>query len=57
VLQEQFGQSGSHWRRQIDQGGVKPNGAPVTGYELDAAAVDGAVLQAGKRQFIRLHLA
>jgi tyrosyl-tRNA synthetase len=57
VLQEQFGQSGSHWRRQIDQGGVKLNGGPVAGYELDAAAVDGAVVQAGKRQFIRLHLA
>ncbi len=57
VLQEHFGQSGSHWRRQIDQGGVKLNGGPVGGYEVDAARVDGAVLQAGKRQFVRLHLA
>jgi tyrosyl-tRNA synthetase len=57
VLQEHFGRSGSHWRRQIDQGGVKLNGGPVAGYEVDAATVDGAVLQAGKRQFLRLHLA
>jgi tyrosyl-tRNA synthetase len=55
VLQESFGQSGSHWRRQIDQGGVKLNGEPVSGYEVPAASLEGAVLQAGKRQFIRLH--
>jgi tyrosyl-tRNA synthetase len=57
VLQEHLGQSGSHWRRAIDQGGVKLNGEPVSGYEVDASAVDGAVLQAGKRQFLRLRLA
>ena len=55
LLQESFGQSGSHWRRQIDQGGVKLNGEPVSGYEVAAAALEGAVLQAGKRQFVRLH--
>jgi tyrosyl-tRNA synthetase len=55
VLQESFGQSGSHWRRQIDQGGVKLNGEPVSGYEAPAASLEGAVLQAGKRQFVRLH--
>jgi tyrosyl-tRNA synthetase len=57
VLQAVFGQSGSHWRRQIDQGGVRLNGDPPAGYELDAAALDGALVQAGKRQFVRLHLA
>jgi tyrosyl-tRNA synthetase len=56
VLQAVFGQSASHWRRQIDQGGVKLGGAPPTGYELDAGALDGALVQAGKRQFVRLHL-
>jgi tyrosyl-tRNA synthetase len=56
VLQAVFGQSSSHWRRQIDQGGVKLNGAPPAGYELDAGALDGALVQAGKRQFVRLHL-
>ena len=55
VLQESFGQSGSHWRRQIDQGGVKLNGEPVSGYEVPAGELEGAVLQAGKRQFVRLH--
>jgi tyrosyl-tRNA synthetase len=54
LLQEVFGNSGSHWRRQIDQGGVKVNGEPVGSYDLDAGALDGAVLQAGKRQFVRL---
>ena len=57
VLQSVFGQSASHWRRQIDQGGVKVNGAAPDGYELDPAALDGALVQAGKRQFVRLHLA
>jgi tyrosyl-tRNA synthetase len=57
LLQEHFGQSSSHWRRLIDQGGVKLNGGPVTAYDVDAGTVDGGVLQAGKRQFLRLHLA
>jgi tyrosyl-tRNA synthetase len=57
VLQSVFGQSASHWRRQIDQGGVKVNGDAPDGYELDPAALDGALVQAGKRQFVRLHLA
>jgi tyrosyl-tRNA synthetase len=48
------GQSASHWRRQIDQGGVKLNGGSVAGYEVDAAMLDGALLQAGKRRFFRL---
>jgi tyrosyl-tRNA synthetase len=48
------GNSTSHWRRQIDQGGVKVNGASVADYEVDAATLDGALLQAGKRQFFRL---
>ena len=54
VLVEAFGNSGSHWRRQIDQGGVKLNGEPVSEYELAADALEGAVLQAGKRLFGRL---
>jgi tyrosyl-tRNA synthetase len=57
VLQTVFGQSASHWRRQIDQGGVKVNGVAPGGYELDPEALDGALVQAGKRQFVRLHRA
>ena len=54
VLQAQLGQTGSHWRRVIDQGGVKLDGTPVSGYEVAWADLEGATLQAGKRQFLRL---
>jgi tyrosyl-tRNA synthetase len=54
VLAASFGGSGSHWRRQIDQGGVRVDGEPAAGYEVEAAGLDGAVLQAGRRQFVRL---
>jgi tyrosyl-tRNA synthetase len=54
LLASLAGRSASHWRRQIDQGGVKLNGGSVTGYEVDAATLDGALLQAGKRRFFRL---
>jgi tyrosyl-tRNA synthetase len=57
VLQSVFGQSASHWRRQIDQGGVKVNGEAAAGYELEPALLDGALVQAGKRQYVRLHRA
>src|SRR5712691_10547979 len=56
LLQEVFGNSGSHWRRQIDQGGVKIGGESVSGYEVPGSELDGAVLQAGKRQFVRVRL-
>ena len=54
ALQAIFGNSGSHWRRQIDQGAVKVNGEPVQGYDAAASTLDGAVLQAGRRQFVRV---
>ena len=56
ILKTQFGQTTSHWRRQIDQGGVRVNGEPVASYDLDPAALDGSVVQAGRRQFVRVHL-
>jgi tyrosyl-tRNA synthetase len=56
VLKTQFGQTTSHWRRQIDQGGVRLNGEPVAGYDLEPAALDGSVVQAGRRQFVRVRL-
>ncbi len=49
-----LGESTSHWRRTIDQGGVKLDGAPVSGYDVPWAELDGATLQAGKRRFLRL---
>jgi tyrosyl-tRNA synthetase len=54
LLVELAGNSTSHWRRQIDQGGVKVNGGSVTGYDVPAATLDGALLQAGKRRYFRL---
>jgi tyrosyl-tRNA synthetase len=57
ALKTWFGETASHWRRQIDQGGVKLNGAAVSSYEVDAASLDGALVQAGKRRFRRIHLA
>src|SRR5947207_4307687 len=53
-LAEQLGDSSSHWRRVIDQGGVKLEGRPVEGYDLDLGEADGSLLQAGKRHFMRL---
>ncbi len=57
LLVELLGNSSSHWRRQIDQGAVKVNGGSVAGYEVDAAMLDGALLQAGKRRYYRLRSA
>jgi tyrosyl-tRNA synthetase len=57
LLAETFGQSTSHWRRVIDQGGVKANGHAITSYDVERDAVAGAVIQAGKRQFLRIRAA
>ena len=46
--------STSEARRRISQGGVRLNGEPVTDLDMPRASLDGALLQAGKRQFIRL---
>jgi tyrosyl-tRNA synthetase len=54
LLAARLGESSSHWRRVIDQGGVKLDGRPVEGYDLGLAEAEGAVLQAGKRHFMRL---
>jgi tyrosyl-tRNA synthetase len=53
-LAGRLGESSSHWRRVIDQGGVKLDGRPVEAYDLGLSDADGAVLQAGKRHFMRL---
>ncbi len=49
-----LGNSASHWRRQIDQGGVKVNGGSIAQYDVPAATLDGALLQVGKRRYFRL---
>ncbi|MDQ3916403.1 MAG: tyrosine--tRNA ligase [Actinomycetota bacterium] len=41
-------------RRLIAQGGVKANGEPVSREEVPLAELKGALLQVGKRRFVRL---
>src|SRR5919201_87961 len=53
LLKEQFGESNSHWRRVIDQGGVKIDGEAVRDVELPAERLRGRLIQAGKRQFLQ----
>jgi len=54
VIREVFGLSTSEARRMIAQGGVKVNGAPATDLDVPRASLDDALLQVGKRQFVRL---
>ncbi|TML07182.1 MAG: tyrosine--tRNA ligase [Actinobacteria bacterium] len=54
LLSDQFGQSNSHWRRVIEQGGVKIDGEPVHDLELPAERLRGSLVQAGKRQFLKV---
>jgi len=53
-LAAKLGESTSHWRRMIDQGGVKLDGNTLAGYDHAWGELDGATLQAGKRTFLRL---
>jgi tyrosyl-tRNA synthetase len=57
ALKTWFGESASHWRRQIDQGGIRVNGEAVSSYEIEPSSLDGALVQAGKRRFRLVHLA
>jgi tyrosyl-tRNA synthetase len=49
--------STSEARRLIAQGGVKLDGAVVTDLDVPRGALEGALLQAGKRQFVRFRAA
>jgi tyrosyl-tRNA synthetase len=49
-----FGLSTSDARRLIGQGGVKVDGAVVAELDLPREALAGALVQAGKRRFVRL---
>jgi tyrosyl-tRNA synthetase len=59
VLGQAFGVSRSEARRLVAQGGVRLDGEPVAPDILDlpAAELDGRVLQAGKRRYVRLQAA
>jgi tyrosyl-tRNA synthetase len=58
VIADAFGHSRSDARRLLAQGGVKLDGEPLAGDALDVApsALDGRVLQVGKRHFRRLQV-
>jgi tyrosyl-tRNA synthetase len=58
LLAHAFGVSTSEARRNLAQGAVRLDGAPVTGAALDlpAADLDGKVLQLGKRRFRRVEI-
>ncbi|CAN5224874.1 tyrosine--tRNA ligase [soil metagenome] len=53
LLAEHFGLSTSDARRLISQGGVKIDGAAVGDLDLARDALTGALVQAGKRRFVR----
>ena len=55
VLADAFGLSTSEARRLISQGGVKLDGDAVSDLDLPRDRLEGAVLQAGKRRFVRLN--
>jgi tyrosyl-tRNA synthetase len=55
LLADAFGLSTSEGRRLIGQGGVKLDGDAVRELDLPRERLTGAVLQAGKRRFVRLN--
>ena len=55
VLAEAFGFSTSEARRLIAQGGVKLDGDAVSELDVPRERLAGAILQAGKRRFVRLN--
>jgi tyrosyl-tRNA synthetase len=54
ALAEWFGLSTSEARRLITQGGVKVDGERVDALDVSREALAGAVVQAGKRRFVRV---
>jgi tyrosyl-tRNA synthetase len=56
VIADAFGISRSEARRRLGQGGVRLDGEPLSADELDVEPerLDGAVLQVGRRRFLRL---
>jgi tyrosyl-tRNA synthetase len=55
LLADAFALSTSEARRLISQGGVKLDGDPVREFDVPRTRLEGAVLQAGKRRFVRLN--
>jgi tyrosyl-tRNA synthetase len=55
LLADAFGLSRSEGRRLIAEGGVKLDGDAVSELDVPRERLSGAVLQAGKRRFVRLN--
>jgi tyrosyl-tRNA synthetase len=56
LISSVFGGSRSEARRHLASGAVKLDGEPVSSLDLPASALDGRVLQVGKRRFRRLRV-
>jgi tyrosyl-tRNA synthetase len=58
LLSRAFGVSTSEARRNLAQGGVRIDGEPVANgsLDVDAADIDGKILQLGKRRFARVRV-
>jgi tyrosyl-tRNA synthetase len=54
ALSDWFGVSTSEARRLIAQGGVKIGGTPAAELDVPRATLSGALVQAGKRRFVRV---
>jgi tyrosyl-tRNA synthetase len=54
-MADAFDLSTSEARRLISQGGVKLNGEALSELDVPRERLAGAVLQAGKRRFVRLN--
>jgi tyrosyl-tRNA synthetase len=54
VLSSAFGISTSEARRLVAQGAVRVNDRNVSDFDLPRATLDGALVQAGKRRYVRL---
>ena len=54
VLASAFGVTTSEARRLIGQGAVRVNGEPVSELDVPRATLENALVQAGKRRFVRL---
>ncbi|MFN2628718.1 MAG: tyrosine--tRNA ligase [Gaiellaceae bacterium] len=54
ILQNEFSMSTSEGRRLIGQGGVKLDGEVVSELDVPRVRLAGALLQAGKRRFVRV---
>jgi tyrosyl-tRNA synthetase len=53
VIAAAFGLSTSEARRLIGQGGVRVDGEPVADLDVPRSTLAGALMQAGKRRFVR----